>query len=271
MDVYGLLGNPVGHSVSPLMQEAGFNALGLDAKYVTFEPPVDTIEQAVAAAETLGIKGLNVTIPFKESVVPLVETDQLAARVGAVNTIDFSTSPPTGYNTDVSGAMRAITHHGVDLTDRRVVLIGAGGAARAIAVGLLDAGANVTVVNRTRQRAEALASEFPDLSVEGFDSLSTTVAESSVLINATSVGMESNETVVPAAALHEDLVVMDIVYRPLQTRLLREAASAGAVTIDGAWMLLFQGTAAFERWTGKEAPVEAMNEALRAALETGTT
>jgi len=268
MQVFGLLGNPVEHSLSPPMHEAAYDALGMDARYVTFEPARDAAGAAVAAADTLGIAGLNVTIPFKRDVLDAVEPDDVARRVGAVNTVDFSTSPPRGYNTDVAGVERALAHHDVGIDGRDAVVVGAGGAGRAVAFALADAGARVHIANRTVDRAESLAADVPGATAGGLDTRDR-VADADLLVNATSVGMDpdAEETPVPAAHLHEDLAVLDAVYAPIETRLLREAAAAGATTVDGAWMLLFQGVAAFERWTGRDAPVDAMNQALRAALE----
>ena len=263
MDVFGLIGNPVGHSVSPPMHEAAYEQCGIDARYVTFEPEPDDLERALEGARALGIRGLNVTIPFKEDVRALVDPDPLAARIGAVNTVDLS-GEPTGHNTDAAGVTRALEHHGVDLSGTAVV-VGAGGAGRAASFALADAGMTVRIANRTVPRAEALAEAVPRASAHGLD-LESLLVDADVLVNATSVGMESDETPVPAAALHGDLAVLDAVYAPLETRLLREAETAGATTVDGAWMLLYQGVEAFERWTGREAPVEAMNEALRDAL-----
>ena len=266
MDVYGLLGNPVGHSLSPPMHEAAYDALGMDARYVTFEPAPDALEAAIAGASALGIAGLNVTIPFKEAALSVVEPDEMARRIGAVNTIDFSGDAPVGTNTDAAGARRAFEEHGVSLADRTAVVVGAGGAARAIAFMLADEGATVHVANRTEPRAHALADAVPGATGHGLDALSRLVPDATVLVNATSVGMESDESPVPKELLHADLTVLDAVYAPLETRLLREAASRGATTIDGAWMLLYQGVEAFERWTGRQAPVDAMNRALRARI-----
>ncbi|WP_336338965.1 shikimate dehydrogenase [Haloarcula brevis] len=265
MDVYGLLGNPVGHSLSPPMHEAGYEALGLDARYVTFEPPVDAGAEAVEAARTLGIDGLNVTIPFKQDVLNAVDPAPLAERIGAVNTIDFAGGTPTGYNTDAVGAVRALEHHGVSLSGTAVV-VGAGGAGRAVAFGLADEGLSVRIANRTESKADALADEVPGATGHGLDSLSDLLADADVLVNCTSVGMEEDETPVPADALHGDLAVLDAVYTPIETRLLRDAAAAGATTVDGAWMLLYQGVEAFERWTGEDAPVDRMNGRLREYL-----
>jgi len=268
MDVYGLVGNPVGHSVSPPMHEAAYEELGMDASYVAFEPLVGEIRQAIGGAQTLGIAGLNITIPFKQDVLELVEPDELAERIGAVNTIEFrADGAPRGYNTDATGVTRAFEHHGVDLDGRKAVVVGAGGAGRAAGFALSDAGAEVHIANRTVDRAIDLASNVSDATGGSLETLDSQVGDASILINATSVGMESDETPVPAESLHSELTVLDAVYAPLETRLLREAAATGASTIDGAWMLLFQGVEAFELWTGREAPVDVMNHALREALD----
>lgn len=271
MQVYALIGNPVGHSLSPPMHEAGYDELGLDARYVTFEPEPEALGTALRGARALGVRGLNVTIPFKQDVASLVDPDDLAARIGAVNTIDFAPAdpetPPRGYNTDAAGVTRAFEHHGVALDGTDAVVVGAGGAGRAAAFALSDAGADVHVANRTVETAESLAAEVPGATGGGLDDLDDTVPAADVLLNATSVGMESDDTPVPAELLHSDLAVLDAVYTPIETRLLRDAANAGATTIDGAWMLLFQGVEAFEIWTGEPAPIDAMNGALRTHLE----
>ena len=266
MQVFGLLGNPVGHSLSPPMHEAAYDELGLDARYVTFEPEPGDVEAAVRGADTLGIAGLNVTIPFKQDVLSVVDSDPMAERIGAVNTIDFSGATPTGHNTDATGAMRALKDHGVSVDGARAVVVGAGGAGRAISFGLADAGATVAIANRTESKARDLAEAVPDASGHGLEDLESLVADADVLINATSVGMEEDATPVPAEALHGELAVMDAVYRPLETRLLEAAADVGATTVDGAWMLLYQGVEAFELWTGRDAPVDEMNETLRSRL-----
>jgi shikimate dehydrogenase len=265
MDVFGLVGNPVEHSLSPPMHEAAYDALGMDARYVTFEPARDDLAAALTGAGALGIRGLNVTIPFKQEVLELVDGDDLATRIGAVNTVDFSGDRPTGHNTDAEGVVRAFDHHGVQLAGATAVVVGAGGAGRAAAFALADAGATVRIANRTVETAETLADEVGG-TAHSLDELPTIVAGADVLVNATSVGMEEAETPVPPSALHGDLAVLDAVYAPLETELLADAAAAGATTIDGAWMLLFQGAAAFELWTDRKPPVDAMNDALRARL-----
>ena len=274
MDVYGLIGNPVGHSLSPSLHEAGYDALGIDARYVTFEPDADAAAAAIAGAAALGVAGLNVTIPFKRDALDAVDAAPLAERIGAVNTVDFgpvregSADRPRGYNTDAAGVKRAFARHDVALDGADAVVVGAGGAGRAAAFALADAGAAVHIANRTAERAASLAAEVPGATGGGLDDLRERVAAADVLVNATSVGMEDPaSTPVPADHLHDDLAVLDAVYTPIETRLLREAAAAGATTIDGAWMLLFQGVEAFEIWTDEDAPVDAMNAALRAALD----
>jgi shikimate dehydrogenase len=145
-------------------------------------------------------------------------------------------------------------------------LVGAGGAVRAFAFGLADEGMAVRIANRTESKAYDLAEDVPDASGHGLDELDELLADADVLVNCTSVGMDEDETPVPETALHGDLAVLDAVYTPIETRLLRDAAAVGATTVDGAWMLLYQGVEAFERWTGEDAPVKPMNEALREQL-----
>ncbi|AEH39037.1 shikimate dehydrogenase [Halopiger xanaduensis] len=267
MDVYGIIGNPVEHSLSPPMHEAAFRERGIDAKYVTFEADPDRIEEAFRGAEALGIDGLTVTLPFKHDAFEFADPDVQIERVGAVNTIDFTESGPVGFNTDMTGTLRAFEHHDVDLEGARAVVVGAGGAARALAFGFEEAGADVQIANRTESKAHDLADEVPDATGHGLDELPGLMADADVVANATSVGLESDESVAPADAWHGDLVAFDAVYKPLETRFLQDAAAAGAQTIDGAWMLLFQGVDAFEIWTGEDAPLEAMNEALRDRLD----
>jgi shikimate dehydrogenase len=238
----------------------------MDARYLAFEPDPGDLREAVHGADALGVRGLNVTIPFKQDVLAHVDPDDLAARIGAANTIDFSADPPSGHNTDASGVLRALERHDVAVDGREAVVVGAGGAGRAVAFALADAGATVAIANRTEERAHDLADDVPGAAGHGLDDLGSLVPGADLLVNATSVGMEEDRSPVPADALHADLAVLDAVYRPLETRLLREAGARGATTVDGAWMLLYQGVEAFEIWTGREAPVDAMNGALRERL-----
>jgi shikimate dehydrogenase len=278
MQVFGLLGNPVGHSLSPPMHEAAYRESNMNARYVTFEPDPEALESAVSGARALGIAGLNVTIPFKRAVLAACDPDDLAARIGAVNTLDFTSSgvdetdgvtKPTGHNTDALGARRALIESDTPLAGRAVVL-GAGGAGRAIAFALADAGMELSIANRTTETAHALAEDLAGDTTEarghGLDAVPALLDDATLLVNATSVGMESDDSPVPPEALHGALTVFDAVYRPLETRLLRDARAAGARTVDGATMLLHQGAAAFERWTGTDAPIDAMDATLRKRL-----
>ncbi len=266
MKVFGLIGNPVGHSHSPILHETAYEEYDFNARYVIFEPTMDNLNAALEGAEALGIQGLNVTIPFKEEVLAFVDPDSLTARIGATNTIDFSQSPPTGHNTDASGVVRAFEYHDVSLAETRVLLIGAGGAGKAIAHGLTDAGATVNIANRTTDRAQSLASSINNASSYSLDEIPTIAPKSDILVNSTSVGMGEDKTVIPPGSITGDHVVMDIVYHPIRTTLLQAAENAGAETIDGGWMLLFQAAEAFEIWTGKKAAVDSMNHALRERL-----
>ncbi|MFB6203835.1 MAG: shikimate dehydrogenase [Candidatus Nanohaloarchaea archaeon] len=272
MKTFGLIGYPVEHSLSPEMQETGLEELGINGRYCLYPVEDGDVEQALKGAFALGIDGLNVTIPHKQAVAEseMVETSELAERIGAVNTVEFTDNGIRGYNTDARGARRALERHEVDIEGSEAVVVGAGGASRAISFMLADSGAEVSIANRTYGKAEELAenvSRMGDASGHPLEDLEELVGKADILVNATSVGMEEDRSVVPAEHLHSDLTVLDAVYRPLETKLLRDAERKGAKTVDGAWMLLYQGTEAFEIWTGREAPVDAMNQALRDELE----
>lgn len=265
--LYGIVGNPVAHSLSPAMHNAALAGRDINAVYLPF--PAPNIEDAVIGIRGLGVQGVSVTIPHKESVIPcLDEIDPVAKRIGAVNTImlreDENGKKLIGLNTDWLGATRALEEE-TRLDSASAVLLGAGGSARAIGFGLLERGASVVLCSRTESRGRRLADELdcPWISLAETEKLSATI-----LINATSVGMQPNPSVspVPAAILSRFQVVMDIVYAPLRTRLLQEAESAGCITINGLEMLLYQGVAQFEQWTGRSAPVEIMRKALGDAL-----
>jgi shikimate dehydrogenase len=262
--LYGIIGNPVHHTLSPVMHNGAFAALGLNCVYVPL--PTVGLAEGVAGLRALGFRGVSVTIPFKEEVIPLVDVlDPVAARIGAVNTLKIGGGDPSdrrifGSNTDWVGANRALAEKMV-LSDSRVLLVGAGGAARAIGFGLLEAGAQVILTNRTREKGEQLAGQL-GCEFVGMEALTGVKAEA--LVNATSVGMVPEVERMPVApdVLGNVRVVMDIVYAPLQTRLLREAQAAGCEVIDGLAMLLYQGAAQFELWTGRKAPLEVMRVVL---------
>jgi shikimate dehydrogenase len=270
MEIYGVIGDPVEHSLSPPMHEAAYDETGRDAAYQRFRVEEGRVREAVEGSAALGIDGLNVTVPHKQSVASLesVELEPVAERIGAVNTLDFEEDGIHGYNTDSLGALRALERE-TEVDGKRVALIGAGGAARAIAFELAANGATVAIANRTESKAEELAEEINEVGAAGgygLDKLDRIVPNADIVVNATTVGMEEDVSPVPSDSLHEDHIVFDAVYTPVETRLLRDAADAGATTVDGAWMLVYQGAEAFEIWTGEDAPVERMNEALRNEL-----
>lgn len=264
--VFAVLGDPVSHSLSPVMHNAAFNALGLDCEYLAFRVDKEHLGDAIRGAAALGFGGLNLTIPLKEKALEIVEAEPMAGKIGAVNTVDFRDGI-RGYNTDGPGAMRALTERGVGLRGAEVVLAGAGGAARGIAFHLVRAGARVTIVNRTGGRAASLAAEL-DVKSAGMEALPGLLEKASVLINSTSVGMTPNmeETIATSDMMHPGLIVFDIVYNPIDTKLLQEARKAGAIVIDGVKMLVYQGAESFRIWTGKTPPVDIMEAAVRRRL-----
>ncbi len=264
--VFGILGRPVSHSLSPAMHNAAFRHLGVNAVYVAF--PVTDLAQAVAGLRGLGIGGVSVTIPFKEEIIPLIdELDPRAEEIGAVNTVVNRDGRLTGYNTDWLGAVTALRAK-TDLKGQHVLILGAGGASRAIAFGIFHQGGKVTLTDIDAARAAALGR---DLGAEAISLDALEHCPAAILVNATPVGMAPDIDGIP---INPDLLgrfatVMDIVYQPLQTRLLKEAQARGAATIDGLQMLIHQATAQFELWTGLEAPAEVMARAAYGALGEG--
>ncbi len=262
--LYGIIGHPVGHSLSPAIHNAAFRAIGKNAAYLAFD--VTDLPMATGGIRALGIKGLSVTIPHKETIVELLdETDPVARRIGAVNTIVNRDGRLVGTNTDWMGAVRALQEV-TDLGGKDVLVLGAGGASRAVCIGLMDMGVRkIHIANRTAERARALA-EVCNASWSGLDGISE--VEASILINTTSVGMTPNvnETPISPELLPRFQVVMDIVYSPSETRLLREASEAGCKIVRGIKMLLYQGVTQFELWTGETAPVEVMEQALHESI-----
>ncbi len=261
--IYGILGRPVAHSLSPAMHNAAFRALSLNAVYVAF--PVTDLRQAVAGLRGLAIQGVSVTIPFKEDIIPLLdEVEPRAARMGAVNTVVNREGRLMGSNTDWLGAVAALQEK-TPIAGRHFLILGAGGAARAIAFGLLEEGGRVSITDIDMPRAQGLAREF---GLEALPPEALGQCPATILINATPVGMEPHDADMPidSELLDRFDLVMDIVYRPLTTRLLKEAAARGCQTVDGLKMLLYQGVAQFELWTGREAPVAVMSQALYTAL-----
>lgn len=249
-----IIGNPVGHSLSPLVHNAAFRHLGLDYVFVAFR--VERLHEAVRGITALGLKGVSVTIPHKVEVMAVLdEIEPVALQIGAVNTIVNRDGKLIGYNTDWNGAMRALQDK-IELQGKTAVVLGAGGAARAIAFGLKEKGADPVILNRTVARAEALASGLQCRfgPIELIEKLSF-----DLVINATSVGMSphAESTPVHKTAL-KDSLVFDTVYNPLRTRLIREAEARGCPTVIGLEMFVNQAALQFELWTGQKAPLDLM-------------
>lgn len=282
--IAGIFGDPVGHTLSPAMQNAAFAALGLNALYVPFHvssAAPNGLRAAVEAIRALSLLGVNVTVPHKEKVLKyLDEVDPHALELGAVNTIVNRDGKLVGYNTDGAGYLLSLRDEtGFRAARKRVVVIGAGGAARSIVYSMLAAKAvSVVIANRTVKRAEALARGFArkfgsaeitasPLDKAGRDSLSEHFMKADLVVNTTSTGMMGKGDLdLPLEALQAGAIVSDIVYRPLRTGLIKSAEKRGLETHTGLGMLVRQGAMGFELWTGKKAPIKVMEAAARKAL-----
>jgi len=278
--ICGLIGDPVEHSVSPVMHNAAFSSLGLDYVYLPFRVEKGQLAKAIDGVRALNIRGLNITIPHKVAVIPLLDgLETLAERIGAVNTIVNDNGHLKGYNTDAGGFVKALLERGIEPRGKKIVILGAGGASRAISFTLAERDADLVILNRQLEMDWAVElassiSRFLGKEVKALElneqNLSAVLKDADILVNATSVGMSPNsdETPVPAKLLKAGLVVFDIVYNPIKTKLLTEAEEAGAETIDGLDMLVWQGALAFEMWTGVKAPVGIMKaEAIKVLKE----
>ena len=276
----GIFGYPIRHSISPAMHNAAFEHIGIDAVYEAWETAPNDLAEGVAALRSETYLGANVTVPHKQAVMEhLDEIDDLATRIGAVNTIINRSGRLIGSNTDALGFINSLRGEaGVSVSGLEVVLVGAGGAARAAAYALADerAGA-LTIANRTVERAKSLAEELRRAGVET-TAFSIVAPEfmiackrADLIVNSTSVGMlhgpAEDESPIPSDAISPGCVVYDMVYNPPNTPLLVDAEKAGARCVGGLPMLVYQGAAAWTRWTGREAPVEVMFKAAKEALD----
>lgn len=260
------------HSLSPVMHNAAFKKFGMDCVYVPFRVSPSSLKDAVRGLRSQSIRGFNVTIPHKAEIVKhLQRLDPLAELIGAVNTVLNAEGRLVGYNTDATGAVEALRQNGVPLADSTFTILGAGGAARAIAFALAEASPKISILNRTFERALRLKRDIKRKTGKKIcaqqltkESLAKALLTTDVLVNATSIGMEGELKCLPIdeANLARGLTVLDIVYCQGQTDLLRKAREAGCETIDGIEMLLHQGAMAFEIWTNREAPLDAMRDAL---------
>jgi shikimate dehydrogenase len=275
MKIFGIFGDPIEHSLSPVMQNEALRALGLDASYHAFRVARNGLEDAIRGAAAMGFGGLNLTIPLKEKALELdfLRADELALAIGAVNTISFDNDSDQGnrirgHNTDGWGALLALQDARVRVDGRRVLLIGAGGAARAVAYTLEKEGAEISIANRSLPRALELAASVGGMGFCLCD-LEKLVCRADIIINATSIGMRAGDSrLFDGRLINRHQAVFDIVYNR-DTKLLQDARAAGSVAIDGVMMLVYQGAKALEIWTGKKAPADLMERAVREALAWG--
>ena len=273
-----LIGHPVAHSLSAAMQQAAFDELGIDARYELWDRAPIELADAVGELRTDDFLGANVTIPHKERVVPMVDRlTEEASATGAVNTITREGRRLIGHNTDVAGFKVALDKLvGRQKMPKGAVILGAGGGARAVVYGLIREGfQRIVVFNRHLHRAEGLVKHFGRTAAHmelrampWHDSIiEAEIAKAKLLVNATSIGLTTDDSPIAGSALHDDLLVLDLIYA--RTRLLRDADAAGATTSDGELMLLDQGAAAFTLWTGQPAPLELMRSKLAEARAGG--
>jgi len=267
-----VIGDPVEHSLSPVMHNAAFKELHLDFVYLAFTVRKDELRNAIAGARSLHVHGLNVTMPHKTAIMKYLDKiDPTTKSIGAINTVLNAEGRLVGYITDGVGALKALKENGVSLEGKKLLLLGAGGAAKAIAFHTAQEVEELKILNRTTQKAkelaEALHKKF-DKRISG-NSLSSEIVkkgleDADILVNATSVGMHPNvdQSLVDSSWLRPDLCVMDIIYNPLETKLAKDAKSVGAKVISGIEMLVYQGVASFEIWTNHPAPVKVMKEAV---------
>ncbi len=266
MKVAAVIGRPVEHSLSPVIHNAAFDALGLDWRFFAVSVPAGGAADAVGAVRALGLAGLSVTMPHKDAVADLVdERTPVADALGAVNCVWWRAATLVGDNTDGAGFVDALrSDEGVDPAGRRVLVVGAGGAARAVIHAVAGAGAaEVVVVNRTASRAQAAAALAGPVGRVG---RLEEAGDADVVVNATSVGMDGGPPPLDTARLGPGQVVVDLVYEPVLTRLVAESRQRGAVAVNGLGMLLHQAAHAFQRWTGEDPPMEAMSAAASAEL-----
>ncbi|MCX8175770.1 MAG: shikimate dehydrogenase [Candidatus Bathyarchaeota archaeon] len=271
--LYCLIGNPVQHSLSPVIYNAAFGKLGINAVYLAFNVSRENLEKAVNGLRSLNVSGFNVTMPYKTSIISLLDgLDGLAEKIGAVNTVKNVDRKLVGYNTDGIGALEALKHNNVELKGKKVVVIGAGGAGKAIAFTFaqqlekLGGGGEIVVFNRTVEKAVEIKKSLVsfNVKVKGLKlnelNLKNELKDADILINATSVGMypEIWETPVNKDLIKPNMVVFDLIYEPLKTRLLSEAREKGAKVVKGIDMLVYQAAKAFEIWFEREPPTREM-------------
>ena len=286
MKQVGLVGYPVSHSLSPTMQQAAFDAIRIEANYVLWETPQDLLVEKIASLRSSAMLGANVTIPYKEKVMQLVdECDPFATRVGAINTIVNRGGRLFGYNTDAPGFITALIEfdaHPFDCAGKKVVILGTGGAARAAAMGLIEKGVGeLVLLGRTEAHLQNILHHLIKISVNitesthikwalfGYPEVSEFLSNADLVVNATPIGLKEDDStlLIDVNVLPVTTLVMDMIFNPPLTLLLRTARAHGCQVLNGLSMLLYQGALAFELWTGRPAPIQVMQEALGLAKE----
>ena len=275
----GIIGYPVGHSISPIFQQAGLDHLCIDATYEKWEVTPEAVGEFVAGLRAPGTLGINITVPHKQAVIPFLdEVDEWATAAGAVNTVVNRDGRLTGHNTDGPGFLRALlVNTGYSPDGTHALILGAGGAARGILLALARGGVDSMVIaNRTLERAETLAELASENGVKSEaiplspDALTKAAASADLIVNCTTIGMshgpDEHGSPLSAAQIPASAIVNDLVYNPMQTPLLQEAATAGANTLGGLHMLVYQGVLSFQMWTGRDAPVDIMLKAATAEM-----
>ena len=276
----GIIGFPIGHSLSPVFQQAALDYIGIDATYSTWEIREENLNTFIDGLRSPSIQGINVTVPHKESVLPLLDhVDEWALQAGAVNTIVNRNGTLYGYNTDGIGFIKGLRHNRpFDLQGRTVLIIGAGGSARGVVRALANESVgDIIIANRTLSRAQSLSTLSMGLGVSAqaisldWQELSLAAVNSELIVNCTSVGMAHTSEFGLSPLLLQQIspnsVVYDLVYNPIETQLLKEAAQAGAAVISGIKMLVYQGAASFELWFDRPAPVDVMLESADKAIQ----
>jgi shikimate dehydrogenase len=255
--LFGVVGDPIAHSMSPAMHNDLFELYGIDASYLPFHVSKDDLESAVKGLKALGASGFNVTIPHKTEIIPYLDgIDPLAEAIGAVNTVKNEGGLFVGYNTDGPGFVKGLESHAADLFSRSALIIGAGGAARAIYFSMAKAGfKHIDICNRTLNKAEELVTACPykvDSKVLDYETAERNLENYQLVVQTTSIGMHPDIESVPLSTnnIAQHSFVSDIIYNPLKTKLLKEASVKGASTQNGIEMFVYQGALAFEKWTG---------------------
>ena len=272
LKTFAVIGDPIDHSLSPTIHNAAYRELGLECTYIAYKIPKDQLDVEIDSLKKIKISGFNVTIPHKINMLEFLdEMDENCRIIGATNTVIKEDGYLKGYNTDMDGFLEPIKNRNITIKDSNVLLLGSGGAARAIIAGMAKEKAKeVTIINRTKEHATELK-EFSiniglDAEVKSITEMNDLHTGYNFIINSSSLGLKNESNIVPSEIINEDTIVYDIVYKPVNTELIKESKKKNAQIIYGYEMLLGQAVKSFEIWTGKKAPVSVMNNAVRSQL-----